>query len=99
MGPIISAPQRALIMEQLQEAVAQGARVVAQQEPHLVPAPAADSTDRMSDRQVPAVVLAGVTTAMRVWQEETFGPVLAVTCARDRGRRHRVGRKWHALRG
>ncbi|MBL0169370.1 MAG: aldehyde dehydrogenase family protein [Gemmatimonadaceae bacterium] len=39
MGPVISAPQRALIMEQLQEAVAQGARVVAQQEPHLVPAP------------------------------------------------------------
>ncbi|MBL0169371.1 MAG: aldehyde dehydrogenase family protein [Gemmatimonadaceae bacterium] len=32
----------------------------------------------MSDRQVPAVVLAGVTPAMRVWQEETFGPVLAV---------------------
>ncbi len=74
MGPVITAPQCELIMEQLDEAIAQGATVVARQEPRA----SSGLTGGAKHRAVPAVVLAGVTTAMRVWQEETFGPVLAV---------------------
>ena len=85
MGPVITASQRALIMEQLDEAIAQGATVVARQEPRATAAFASAamsaSNSHIADRQVPAVILADVTTAMRVWQEETFGPVLAVVRA------------------
>lgn len=74
MGPLVTAAQRALIMEQLDEAIAKGATVVARQEPTTTARSAIDA----ADRQAPAVVLSNVNTAMRVWQEETFGPVLAV---------------------
>ena len=67
MGPMISAPQRALIMEQLNDAIAQGATVVARNEPRSP-----------GDRMAAAVLLTNVTPAMRVWSEETSGPVLVI---------------------
>ena len=67
MGPMISAAQRTLIMEQLNDAIARGATVVARNEPRSP-----------GDRMAPAVLLTNVTPAMRVWSEETFGPVLVI---------------------
>ena len=67
MGPMISAAQRTLIMEQLNDAIARGATVVARSEPRSP-----------GDRMAPAVLLTNVTPAMRVWSEETFGPVLVI---------------------
>ena len=76
IGPMVTAPQRALLMEQVDEAVAQGATVVALQKAGTTGSASAKA--RATDRMAPAVILADVTTAMRVWNEETFGPVLVV---------------------
>ena len=80
VGPVISAPQRSLIMEQLEEAIAQGATVVARQEPRAVSAQG-NVAGHVPDREAPAVLLADVTPSMRVWHEETFGPVLVIARA------------------
>ena len=66
VGGLITPSQRDLLMAQLDDAIARGAEVVLRHETGTDP------------RSAPIVVLTGVTPAMRVWQEETFGPVLAV---------------------
>ena len=76
IGPMVTAPQRANVMEQIDEAVAQGATVAARQEPR--PSGSASAAARALDRMAAAVILTDVTTSMRVWNEETFGPVLVV---------------------
>jgi acyl-CoA reductase-like NAD-dependent aldehyde dehydrogenase len=63
---LITAEQRDSLMAQLDDAVAHGAEVAFRRETGTDP------------RAAPIVVLTGVTPTMRVWQEETFGPVLAV---------------------
>lgn len=70
VGPMISATQRDLVLAQLQDALANGAVELARSAPQ---------TD--TDRMAPAVLLGGVTPSMRVWQEETFGPLLVVARA------------------
>ncbi len=70
LGPLVSAPQRALIREQLNDALSRGASVIARADPTSA-----------TERSAPAVVLGNVTPEMRVWHEETFGPVLAVVRA------------------
>ena len=76
IGPMVTAPQRAMIMEQIDEAVAQGATVAARQAPNASGSAAASA--KAHDRMAAAVILTDVTPSMRVWNEETFGPVLVV---------------------
>lgn len=66
IGPIINARQRSVILEHIQDAVDKGARVL------LGP-------DRHPERYVAPTVLTGITPAMRMAQEETFGPVVAIS--------------------
>ncbi|MES2523910.1 MAG: aldehyde dehydrogenase family protein [Gemmatimonadota bacterium] len=70
VGALITADQRELLQAQLGDAIAQGATVAVRREPQGRPGD--------GDRTAPLVVLTDVTPAMRVWHEETFGPVLAV---------------------
>jgi succinate-semialdehyde dehydrogenase/glutarate-semialdehyde dehydrogenase len=79
VGPVVTAQQRVLIMEQLDEAIAQGATVLARQEPRSNPP--REGGGNAVDRQAPAVLLGDVTPTMRVWHEETFGPVLVIARA------------------
>ncbi len=81
MGPMVTAPQRALIQEQLDDAIAQGATVAAICEPRAAGAASPSASARAAGRMAPAVILTNVTTGMRVWNEETFGPVLVVVRA------------------
>jgi acyl-CoA reductase-like NAD-dependent aldehyde dehydrogenase len=64
VGAIISPAQRALVAAQLDEALAAGARPTA--------------PVRWDGPFLRPVVLTGVTPQMRVWREESFGPLLAV---------------------
>lgn len=73
VGPMITEAQRTLIAEQVNDAMARGATVAAQQT-------VADSPTR-SGRLAPAIMLTNVTPDMRVWHEETFGPVLVMVRA------------------
>ena len=74
VGRMISVPQAELLAAQLDDAVTKGARVVVQHDPR-------DANVGGETRFAPLVVLADVTPEMRVWNEETFGPVLAVVRA------------------
>ncbi|MDX1584487.1 MAG: aldehyde dehydrogenase family protein [Thermoanaerobaculia bacterium] len=71
IGPVITPDQRALLDEQLDDAVELGARV------------AAGSTTASDETRFSPVVLVGVRPGMRVLDEETFGPILPVVSVRD----------------
>ncbi|GMV06057.1 MAG: aldehyde dehydrogenase [Gemmatimonadota bacterium] len=72
VGPIITPPQRALIVRQLSDALAKGARAVVGGAP-------ADPRSAV----VPPTVLVDVTDDMEVLRAETFGPVLPVVAVAD----------------
>jgi succinate-semialdehyde dehydrogenase/glutarate-semialdehyde dehydrogenase len=74
VGRLISATQCALIESQVDDAVARGATVAARIDP---------DTDARKAGCTSLFILTDVTPEMRVWHEETFGPVLAVVRARD----------------
>ena len=67
IGPLVTADQAMTMAAQLEDAIALGATVAAR----------VDGTNS-GGAWSPVVVLTNVTKAMRVWHEETFGPVLAV---------------------
>ncbi|KRA24759.1 aldehyde dehydrogenase [Microbacterium sp. Root61] len=67
MGPMVDTGQREIVHAHVQDAVAQGARVVVG---GAVP-------DRLG-AFYPATVLTGLTDGMRIMNEETFGPVIPV---------------------
>lgn len=71
MGCITTKEQYETIAAQVQEAVAQGAKIEAQSQP---------TADCPKDGGLfyPATVLSGCTQKMRIMQEETFGPILPV---------------------
>jgi acyl-CoA reductase-like NAD-dependent aldehyde dehydrogenase len=73
IGAMTTAAQVEHVEQQLQAAVADGARVVAGGKRRL------DLTGRFFE----PTLLAGVTPQMAIAREETFGPVLAVTAVRD----------------
>jgi acyl-CoA reductase-like NAD-dependent aldehyde dehydrogenase len=79
LGPLVSATQRDLIAAQLDDAIARGATVYARVEPETSSTLDASEHARMA----PAVILTDVTREMRVWHEETFGPVLVVVRAQS----------------
>ncbi len=78
VGPLITPAQRTLLLSQLDDAIAQGATVAVRRE---ITSGAAGTTNDERDRCAPIVVLTDVTPSMRVWHEETFGPLLAVVRA------------------
>src|SRR5690606_27264742 len=69
IGPIINERQLAKIREQVDEAVAKGAKVLV--------------GGGHRDLFFEPTVLGNVTTDMKVWREETFGPVAPVIVAED----------------
>jgi aldehyde dehydrogenase (NAD+) len=64
IGPLINDKQAAKVKEQIDDAVAKGARVAL--------------GGRVTGRFVEPTILLGVTPDMKVYQEETFGPVVPV---------------------
>jgi succinate-semialdehyde dehydrogenase/glutarate-semialdehyde dehydrogenase len=75
LGPLIDDAAVAKVKRLVDDALARGATLA-----HGVP-PRGDSGAR--SRLVAPVVLAGVTREMALWHEEIFGPVIALTTARD----------------
>lgn len=75
MGPVVSAKQRDRVRGYIEAGLAQGARLVA----GGAEAPA----DLPTGYYVQPTVLADVTPAMTVAQEEIFGPVLSILAYRD----------------
>lgn len=72
LGPIVSAQQYTKVMAHIQTAVAEGAT--------LLTGGARPGGERCGKGYfVEPTVLVGVTPAMRIFREEVFGPVLAVT--------------------
>jgi acyl-CoA reductase-like NAD-dependent aldehyde dehydrogenase len=69
VGPLVSEPAACRIEDWVEEAVAAGARIVC-------------GGSRDGSSYVPTV-LADVTSDMRVWKDEAFGPVVCVTEYRD----------------
>jgi len=78
VGPLISTAQRTVLMSQLDDAIARGATVSARRDPAV-------TSPSWRDRGAPLVVLTDVTPDMRVWHEETCGPLLVVVRARTEG--------------
>jgi acyl-CoA reductase-like NAD-dependent aldehyde dehydrogenase len=68
MGPMVSEEQRRKVVEQVDEAVSQGARLV-------LGGSASDGPGYF----YPATVLADVAQSLRISHEETFGPVVSLT--------------------
>lgn len=69
IGPLINDKQAAKVKEQIDDAVAKGAKVVL--------------GGKVSGRFVEPTILTGVTPDMKVYQEETFGPVAPVIAFRN----------------
>lgn len=69
IGPLVDAKQCGFIQAQVQDAAAKGARVLCGARPEL--------------GFYPPTVIADVTPAMRIFDEESFGPVVCVIEARD----------------
>lgn len=86
MGPITTAPQLGLIQELVDDAVAKGAVLHCGGRAAFVPGAASDPSSAPTARGLfyPPTVLSGVTHAMRIANEEVFGPVMAIfTVPRD----------------
>ena len=66
VGPMVNATQRDHVLAQVEEAVAQGAQVLAGGEGH-------------HDNFIMPTVLGGITEDMSIAREETFGPVACIT--------------------
>lgn len=71
LGPMITEPQRAKVIAQIEDAVAKGARILT------------GGVPKNDTRVIRPTVLADVDTTMAVYTEETFGPVLPVIRVRD----------------
>jgi aldehyde dehydrogenase (NAD+) len=68
IGPLINDKQAAKVKEQIEDAVARGAKVAL--------------GGKVNGRFVEPTILTGVTPAMKVYQDETFGPVAPVIAFR-----------------
>jgi malonate-semialdehyde dehydrogenase (acetylating)/methylmalonate-semialdehyde dehydrogenase len=74
MGPVVTAEHRARIVSLVDSGVAEGATLVLDGRRHTV-------TGREHGYFLGATLFDHVTPAMRIWQEEIFGPVLCVVRA------------------
>jgi acyl-CoA reductase-like NAD-dependent aldehyde dehydrogenase len=73
VGPLVSVVQRNIVQEQVDDAVAKGAKLLFQSE---IPSSASESG---SSSFYPVTVLADVQEGMKIYREETFGPVVCLT--------------------
>lgn len=69
VGPLVSALQRDIVKEQVDDAIAKGAKVLY----------TSSMPENTNGTFYPVTVLANVTQEMKVLYEETFGPVVAMT--------------------
>ena len=76
MGPLIDAAARQRVRALVTDAVSKGAKVVFGGEDGPTPVP-------LDGHYFPPTILTGLTPTMRIWSEEIFGPVLAITTFRD----------------
>lgn len=72
MGPMVFAPQLDTVKSHLEDAVEKGAKIVV----------GGNQIERDGQWFEPTL-LTDITTDMLIWREETFGPVVPVTVARD----------------
>jgi len=68
LGPLVAERQVARIEEQVQDAIGKGAKVIC----------GGKRPDGLNGAYYEPTILTGITPDMRVWHEETFGPVLPV---------------------
>ncbi len=73
MGVMTTTNQVQVVQEHLEDALAKGAKILVQANP----------VDTSLNNALPAIVLTDVNHEMRVMQEETFGPVLAIMKVAD----------------
>jgi acyl-CoA reductase-like NAD-dependent aldehyde dehydrogenase len=73
MGPLNNARQLQIVIEQLEDAVAQGAKVLT----------GGRRITTLPGYFFEPTILLNVTPSMRVMQEETFGPVLPIVVVKD----------------
>lgn len=78
MGPITTAPQLALIQELVDDAIAKGATLHIGGRPLYQPGAPASAPAVARGLFYAPTVLSGVTHAMRIANEEVFGPVMAI---------------------
>jgi acyl-CoA reductase-like NAD-dependent aldehyde dehydrogenase len=71
VGPLVSAVQRNIVQDQVDDALAKGAKLLYQSE---VP-----SSESGNSTFYPVTVLADVQEGMKMYREETFGPVVSLT--------------------
>lgn len=70
IGPIISPQSRQHIRDHLDDAIAQGGKVLC--------------GNRWNQNRLNPTVVSGVTESMKMFHEETFGPVVSIETAKDR---------------
>lgn len=68
IGPLVSARQRDLLMDQVQDAVDKGATILC----------GGHQPDDLNGAYYSPTLISGVTREMRIWHEEVFGPVLPI---------------------
>lgn len=68
IGPLVSARQRDLLMDQVQDAVDKGATILC----------GGHQPDDLNGAYYTPTLISGVTREMRIWHEEVFGPVLPI---------------------
>ena len=71
VGPMVSAMQKDLVHEQIQDAIEKGAKILHQSE---IP----NGEDATSGNFYPVTVVADVDDTMQLFTKETFGPVVAI---------------------
>jgi len=74
VGPMVSNMQRDLVHEQVEDAIAKGAKILHQSE-----VPNQSSDDAGGGSFYPVTVLADVDNSMQLFTKETFGPVVAIS--------------------
>ena len=70
MGPMIHRGQKDLVISQVEEAVSQGAKVLVGK---------LEEDKKRDDNFLSPIVLTNVVDTMRIFKEETFGPVVCIT--------------------
>ena len=73
VGPLVSLTQKEIVQSQVDDAVQKGAKILYQSSVPEMP------SAETSSRYYPVTVLQGLTPSMKMYYEETFGPIVALT--------------------
>lgn len=74
VGPLVSEVQRSKVKDHVEDAIAKGATVIYQSE-----VPEGDGSDNKYTYFYPVTVLGNVQDGMKLYREETFGPVVCIS--------------------